>query len=461
MFLRKKIIKGVASGVGLASESIAAYKTNKKSQNASPTEEQAPESSTTPPTAPQYEHEYDHEYAREHEQIMEEQHEAEWELDEAQDQLHRDSPPEYTPIQDVDQLAHAFLETHPAAYSVPTGHPKLPYPVILPQRQPRSRKRGFIRAYAPVLDNFGIDQAMFIDFLETSNKACEAAGWRGDQLGIGTDVAIAAENRRKTNTYFDKINQEMFHPRGLHCLVMTWKPESDSPCVSFDLNSAISSSMAHAGSGWVSKMKHKYKSSDGKTYGNLPFSETAPLMFPDLHELAAQSPDAEKKLKEVNSRRAFVADYLDRRGQAEFHPNHNSHPASSGSLMGLVTGGHITSDQIKPMRGRGRDESGPGRGRGLGGGLGGGLIGRGPIRQIISGVQASRSRSTGGPEQPHPEDGEHRQSPGGFRFGSRNPRGGLLGGGMKKMLKSNVMYLMIVNLPSEEEMQQAVEMLHS
>ncbi|KAK1146822.1 hypothetical protein N8T08_002583 [Aspergillus melleus] len=486
MFLRKTIIKGVASGVGLASESITAYKANRKSQNESPAEETSPESSTTPPSAPQHEYQHEREREVEHEQIMEEQHEAEWELDEAQDQLHHDSPPEYTPTQDVDQLARAFLESHPAAYSVPAGHPQLPYPVILPQRRPRSRKRGFIRAYAPVLDGFGIDQAMFIDFLETSNKACQAAGWIGAinlasigtmflpsaigiavsvMIQIGTDVAIVAENRRKTNTYFDKINQEMFHPRGLHCLVMTWKPESDSPCVSFDLNSAISNSVDHGGSGWMNKMKHKYKSSDGKTYGNLPFPETAPLVFPDLDELAAQSPDAEKKLKEANSRRAFMADYLDRRGQAEFimeNPTSDlnkapkpeftsryadpSHPASSGSLMGLVTGGHFTGDQIRPTRA-------------LGGGLGGGFLGRGPIGQIISGVQASRSRSTGGSDQPQSQHGEDGQSPGGFGLGSRNPREGLLGGGMKKMLKSNVMYLMIVNLPKEEEMRQAREML--
>ncbi|KAH8430969.1 uncharacterized protein LDX57_008631 [Aspergillus melleus] len=500
MFLRKKIVKGVAAGVGLASESITAYKTNRRSQNASPTEEHSSESSTTTPSIPQHEHQ--------HEQIMEEQHEAEWELDEVQDQLHHDSPPEYTPTQDVDQLARAFLESHPAAYSVPAGHPQLSYPVILPQRRPRSRKRGFIRAYAPVLDEFGIEQAMFIDFLETSNKACQAAGWIAAinlasigtmfmpsaigiavsiMIQVGTDVAIAAENRRKTNTYFDKINQEMFHPRGLHCLVMTWKPESDSPCVSFDLNSAISNSVDHGGSGWMNKMKHKYKSSDGKTYGNLPFPETAPLVFPDLDELAVQSPDAEKKLKEANSRRAFVAHYLDRRGQAEFvrfsilnsvcfvamgqlmvnqimeNPTSDlnkapkpeftsryadpSHPASSGSLMGLVTGGHITGDQIRPMRGRG-------------GGLGGSFLGRGPIGQVISGVQASRSRSTGGSDQPQSQHREYGQSPGGFGLGSRNPREGLLGGGMKKMLKSNVMYLMIVNLPSEEEMRHAREMLH-
>lgn len=349
MFLRRKVIKGVASGVGLASESITAYKTGRKSQNGSPTEERSPESSTTALNPPQAGG-----------RVMEDHHEEEWELDEAQDQLgHHDSPPGYTPSQDVDQLAYAFLETHPESYSAPARHPTLPYPVILPQRRPRSRKRGFIRAYAPVLDDFGIDQAMFIDFLETSNKACQASGWIGAinlasigtmfmpsaigmavsvAIQIGTDVAIAAENRRKfvlpftvgssfnchanvvhrTNTYFDKINQEMFHPRGLHCLVMTWKPESNSPYVSFDLNSAISNSIDHGDSGWMSKIKHKYKSSDGKTYGNLPFRETAPLVFPDLDELAMQSGDAEKRLKEQHSRKEFVANYMDRRSQAQF-----------------------------------------------------------------------------------------------------------------------------------------------
>ena len=54
---------------------------------------------------------------------------------------------------------------------------QLPCPVILPQHRPRDKKRGFVRAYAPVLEDVGIDQGTFLDFLRTFKKACEADGW--------------------------------------------------------------------------------------------------------------------------------------------------------------------------------------------------------------------------------------------------------------------------------------------
>lgn len=46
--------------------------------------------------------------------------------------------------------------------------------MMLPQRRPNNNKRGFIRAYAPVLGDFGVDKKTFLNFLETSNKAWQA-----------------------------------------------------------------------------------------------------------------------------------------------------------------------------------------------------------------------------------------------------------------------------------------------
>jgi hypothetical protein len=47
----------------------------------------------------------------------------------------------------------------------------LPCPVIIPQRRPRKKDRGFVRAYAPVLANSGISQEVFMQFLENLDKA--------------------------------------------------------------------------------------------------------------------------------------------------------------------------------------------------------------------------------------------------------------------------------------------------
>lgn len=59
--------------------------------------------------------------------------------------------------------------------SAPVGRP--PLTVVLPQRRPGARARGFIRAYAPVLENCGIDQKMWLEFLDTFQKSSAANPW--------------------------------------------------------------------------------------------------------------------------------------------------------------------------------------------------------------------------------------------------------------------------------------------
>ena len=55
--------------------------------------------------------------------------------------------------------------------------PKLPFPVVLPLRRPKNSSCNSIRAYAPVLSACGIDQALFLDFLETFDRASQASPW--------------------------------------------------------------------------------------------------------------------------------------------------------------------------------------------------------------------------------------------------------------------------------------------
>ena len=52
---------------------------------------------------------------------------------------------------------------------------KLPFPIILPQRRPGTKARGFVRAYAPALEIPGIDQDMFLGFLKEFHKAAQAS----------------------------------------------------------------------------------------------------------------------------------------------------------------------------------------------------------------------------------------------------------------------------------------------
>ena len=101
--------------------------------------------------------------------------------------------------------------------------------------------------------------------------------------------------------------------------------------------------------------------SSGKTYGDLELPEAAPLIFPALDQLAASTTEeGVKKQNKMKSSQKFVADYFDRRAQAKYateNPNSSlaqspsagftsrysdpNHPANSGSLISLVTGGML------------------------------------------------------------------------------------------------------------------------
>jgi hypothetical protein len=212
------------------------------------------------------------------------------------------------------------------------------------------------------------------------------------------------------------MNNEFFKPRGLYCLIMTYKPESNKVHDRIDITQAISSSMTPASSSTKQTFKN-LRLSSGKTYGELELPEAAPLIFPALDDL----PDSEKeKQSKMKSSKKFVADYFDRRAQAKFagevagsklsagaEPTFSSrfadpnHPANSGSLISLLTGGHIN-----PAERRGRK--------------------RGARR-----IRKAYRRG----EQIGPETGKKRE------------------GLVRRMLKKDVLYMMIVNLPSEEELQ--------
>ncbi len=102
--------------------------------------------------------------------------EAAWELDEASTPLEETRSGEQSTQQDVNALTDEFVRNNPPPAYI-QRRPQLPCPVIIPQRRPRDKKRGFVRAYAPVLEDVGIDQATFMDFLKTFKKSCEADGW--------------------------------------------------------------------------------------------------------------------------------------------------------------------------------------------------------------------------------------------------------------------------------------------
>lgn len=66
-------------------------------------------------------------------------------------------------------------------------------PVVIPQRRPGSKERGFIRAYAPCLEERGIGQEAFLNFLSECNQALQgSASIQAVRLGAGV-ISLAPD----------------------------------------------------------------------------------------------------------------------------------------------------------------------------------------------------------------------------------------------------------------------------
>lgn len=217
------------------------------------------------------------------------------------------------------------------------------------------------------------------------------------------------------------MNNEFFKPRGLYCLVMTYKPDSTATHERVDINKAITNYSNPASSTMRQTMRN-LRLSSGKTYGELELPESAPLIFPTLERLANDpTEEGQQRKAGAMSNKEFVADYFDRRaqakyaaeipggklaaagGQPEFYSRYAdpNHPASSGSLISLITGGHVN-----PQAGRNQ-------------------------RRI-----ARRQRRAYRRGEPITEQTGKRKE-----------------GLVRKVLKKDVLYLMIVNLPTDAETQ--------
>ena len=313
-----------------------------------------------------------------------------WELDEAQDEvIEADLKSDMSktvstgpvPQAEIPNLADDFSINWPLQDM--TGVPRLDCSVIIPQRRPDSRKRGFIRAYSPVLAAKGISEACFLDFIDTFNVASQAnpllytinlAALSANALppGIGiaaaeavrlaVDVSVEMQSRYRTNDFLRKMNKLWFLPQGLICFPMIWKPSSSSIVTSVALNSTAEE-QATTPDEKKSGMS-AFRASAGTSRGNVQFPDAAPLTFPVLDDLAESADDKSKGTKKkIAGSMKFANEYMDRRAQASYAMNNPesdlshlgvrpqfksrysdpNHPAASGSLLGLITGGAIST----------------------------------------------------------------------------------------------------------------------
>ena len=340
----------------------------------------------------------------------------------------------------ISSMVNTILGKCPAP---PITTSKLSKPVILPQRRPGNKQRGFVHAYAPDLASKGIDETTFLAFIDTFRRATSASPILGiisvsagivgfvpeptaqitsAVISVVAGTAIEVQRRQRTNFFLDEVNERLFKPRGLYAMVMSFKPNQKKAisAETCDINTLISSREDISSS----TLKDVFKNSTGTTYSELELPESAALKFSDLDQAVEKG---DTKLEAAGN---FLADYYDRRAQALYAanapnsalsmPEHRkpsfasrfsdpNDPVHNGSLVTLLTGGKVVLGGRKAERREARRDARAER-RGAGG-LGG-----------IGEVRRGRNR------------------------------------GARKM-KKGVLYLMVVNMPSAEDLEVAREMM--
>lgn len=146
-----RISRAIAGGIGLAREGIDHNQRKKSSENLTEANEQQAD-----------------EPVRKHNDRKDEPDELIWELDDVEAE---EAPPPnpFSDSKDGKDLMDRFLKMHPEPSVEMKG--QLEAPVCIPQRRPRHKTRGFVRAYAPTLQACEIDEATFMDFLAGFEEA--------------------------------------------------------------------------------------------------------------------------------------------------------------------------------------------------------------------------------------------------------------------------------------------------
>lgn len=292
--------------------------------------------------------------------------EEDWELDE----LERNEStglPSYEEIEkyygNTDELVRDVLSKGALGATSPTQQPfvrqPLPCPVIIPQRRPRNKTRGFVRAYAPLLGECsGIDQETFLSFLENFYKSSQAspvfgvielsaaiAGLAPEPIIMAVTIAVQigaragaeVQARQRTNDFLDKMNEQLFKPAGLYAMIVKYKSEAEvqasgnsllarlgvaAEAVDFNTNQTIAKynrtlSDESTGSRDMSERLQNLRLASGTTKGAINLPAAAPLIFPHVDKaIAKDGPETFKdKAKDAQ---VFLADYMDRRAHMKY-----------------------------------------------------------------------------------------------------------------------------------------------
>lgn len=328
-------IRAVAGGVGLVSESIESM--TKKSNDVGPQDVQpAPVTQENPVFSNDTSKSNAGAAAEAKTDEQYEDLENEWNLDEAQEEV-ADQPPE-DERSDERKIEQDFVQNSPPKPTTAVQRPRLTHPVVLPQRRPKERSRGFIRAYAPALQDCDISQEAWLRFLSSFQESSAANPWLncinfaalaamkqpqpigiavGLAVGEVTEILMEMQARQRTNRFLHKMNEDFFRPRGLYCLLMTFDPNSHARVKQVNFASIVAQDSKSSSA--IDKMQKTFRSSDGTTYNDWEFPETASLVFPGLDQLAASSSSEGKQKKSSFAKTyGFVANYWDRRAATAY-----------------------------------------------------------------------------------------------------------------------------------------------
>jgi hypothetical protein len=319
---------------------------------------------------------------------------------------------------------------------------------------------------------------------------------------VTTAVQLAAvsakevQSRHRRNTYLDRINQDIFMPRGLFAMIMAFKPESEMAqntrqgLIGGLLGSIISSgrldmeqaalkySQQDPNASKMQQYKRNFRVESGVTRGELEMPEAAELIYPDIDlavshtEPSGSTEKAKQKLKSANK---FVQSYLDRRAQAKYAAeNPNSSLAGPPPKFASKWSDPNYFGNNGGLPGLGNGKGGRGGSRGPVGTLLGTAV------RLIQDANEQRSSSNVASQYRDQQQSSNQQAP--YNDPSYNYHRGLDSYGRRhddrafdaqgtsssrsggrgirgKLMQQDVLYLIIVNLPTQEEMKQNVTAL--
>lgn len=158
---RRPVRDAVSGIIALGNDAYTSYKVKRSNTGDSNRKVESPPSPPAPSDSPLIVSET-HGY-----ESYDEDDEGDWLRDDTQAELSPYNQEVADEPESINQILGDFTKQHPDSCTPSRANTRqgLPVPVIIPERRPGSKHRGFVRAYAPVLLDCGIDQDTFMDFL--------------------------------------------------------------------------------------------------------------------------------------------------------------------------------------------------------------------------------------------------------------------------------------------------------